>query len=48
MSAQQFADITGVDLVTANSYLEMAGGNLDTAMALFFDGLYNVLELFSP
>lgn len=36
---QQFAGITGVDLATAASYLEMAGGSLDTAVALFFDGI---------
>lgn len=36
--AEQFATITGVDQATASSYLEMAGGNLDTAVALFFDG----------
>lgn len=37
--AEQFAAITGVDLATASSYLDMAGGNLDTAVALFFDGV---------
>ena len=38
MSAQEFATITGCDESTAASYMEMSGGDLETAMALFFDG----------
>eukprot|EP00039_Didymoeca_costata_P020301 m.340788 g.340788 ORF g.340788 m.340788 type:complete len:543 (+) comp19533_c0_seq1:21-1649(+) len=36
--AEQFAAIANCDVATAASFLEAAGGDLDTAMALFFDG----------
>lgn len=38
-AATTFCAITGVsDITQASMYLEMAGGNLETAMSIFFDG----------
>lgn len=37
-SIAQFQAITGADSQQASMFLEMSGGNLETAMALFFDG----------
>ena len=37
MSADQVAAITGLPAAEAASFLEMAGGNVEAAVALFFD-----------
>lgn len=36
--AENFVAITGASMQEARMYLEMAGGDLDTAIAIFFDG----------
>ena len=38
MSAQDFMAMTGCDETAATMYLEMAGGNLEIAMGIYFDG----------
>ena len=38
MSAADFAAMTGADEQAAAMYLEMAGGNMEIAVSIFFDG----------